>query len=109
MPPTYAAPMLAPILLALTGPALVVPADGQAIDRRRGDWVQAYDARRDGRILPLREIERRVVPTMAGAQYLGVDFDAEGGIYTLKFLRNGQVIWVDVDGHSGQIIRRMGR
>ena len=57
--------------------------------------------------MPLSEIERRVVPTMRGAQYLGFDFDA--GVYTLKFLRDGKVIWVDVDGASGQVLGRTGR
>eukprot|EP01037_Dinobryon_pediforme_P024444 gene24444-26244_t len=45
---------------------------------------------------------------MRGSQYLGFDFDAERGIYTLKFLRDGTVIWVEVDGRSGQIIGRTG-
>ena len=98
--------MVLPLLLSLMLPA---PAEGQAREGRRGDWMQAYDARRDGRILPLREIERRVIPTMAGAQYLGVELDGDTGLYTLKFLRDGAVIWVDVDGRSGQIIRRVGR
>ena len=99
--------MIAPLLLALLAPE---PAQGQAYGPRRGgDWMEAYGARRDGRILPLPEIERRVVPGMVGAQYLGFDFDAVTGVYTLKFLRDGAVIWVDVDGRSGQVIRRMGR
>lgn len=98
--------MIASLLLALAG---VSQADGPARAAHRGDWIEAYDARRDGRILPLREIERRVVPQMGGAQYLGVELDAQSGVYTLKFLRGGAVIWVDVDGRSGQIIRRMGR
>ena len=98
--------MVVAILLALLAAA---PVDGQAHEGRRGDWMQAYDARRDGRILPLREIERRVIPTIAGAQYLGVEFDGDRGLYTLKFLRDGAVIWVDVDARSGQIVRRSGR
>ena len=98
--------MLAPLLLALAG---IGPQEGPVRERHRGDWMKAYDARRDGRILPLPEIERRVVPSMGGAQYLGFDFDPETGLYTLKFLRDGAVIWVDVDGRSGQVIRRMGR
>ena len=98
--------MIASLLLSLM---VAAPVETQAREQRRGDWMQAYDARRDGRLLPLREIERRVVPTMGGAQYLGIDFDGETGLYTLKFLRDGAVIWVDVDGRSGQIVRRMGR
>ncbi len=75
---------------------------------QRGDQQRAFDAMRAGKVLPLPEIERRVVPTMKGAQYLGPEIDPESGIYTLKFLRNGTVIWVRVDGRSGQIIDRTG-
>ena len=46
---------------------------------------------------------------MPGAQYLGVEFDAESAVYTLKFLRDGAVIWVEVDGRRGQIVGRTGR
>lgn len=79
---------------------------GAADNQRRGDPQRVFDAARAGRLLPLPEIERRVLPTMRGAQYLGVDFDNETGIYTLKFLRNGLVIWVQVDGRSGHIVGR---
>lgn len=98
-----AARMAMPILLLL---AIAQPSPA-AIQQR--DQDQAWAARHEGRILPLKEIERRVVPTMHGAQYLGIDFDPASGVYTLKFLRNGAVIWVDVDGRSGQIVGRMGR
>ena len=80
-----------------------------APQQRRGDQWRVFEQRREGRILPLREIEARVVPTMRGAQYLGCDFDGGSGIYTLKFLRDGTVIWVEVDGRSGQIVGRTGR
>ena len=79
------------------------------IAQHRGDQWRAFEQRREGRLLPLREIEGRVVPTMRGADYLGADFDGGSGIYTLKFLRNGVVIWVEVDGRSGQILGRTGR
>ena len=49
-----------------------------------------------------------MLPTMRGSQYLGFDYDTDRGIYTLKFLRDGTVIWVEVDGRSGQIIGRTG-
>jgi hypothetical protein len=64
--------------------------------------------RQNVQVLPIREIERRVIPMMQGAQYLGFDFDPQTSIYTLKFLRNGSVIWVDVDGRTGRIVRRTG-
>ncbi len=82
---------------------------GQPQGPRRGDQMRAFEARREGRLLPLPEIEARVVPTMRGAQYIGFDFDSDTAIYTLKFLRNGSVIWVEVDGRSGQIVGRTGR
>ena len=73
------------------------------------DSVAAWRALREGRILSIREIERRIVPTMKGAQYIGFDFEMPSAVYTLKFLRDGSVIWVDVDGRSGQVIGRTGR
>ena len=77
-------------------------AEGLAVQHR------VVEARKQGRILPLPEIERRVIPTMRGAQYLGPEVDFDTGVYTLKFLRNGTVIWVQVDGRSGQVIGRTG-
>ena len=94
-------------LLVLAIVAAAVPAVAEP--QKRGDQMQAYRARKQGKLLPMPEIERRVVPTMNGAEYLGFEFDGGSGIYTLKFLRNGNVIWVDVDGRSGQVIGRTGR
>src|SRR4029450_7846698 len=74
---------------------------------QRNDQSAAVESRRQG-ALPVREIERRLVPMMRGAQYLVFDFDPGSAIYTLKFLRDGNVIWVDVDARTGQIIRRTG-
>ena len=54
--------------------------------------------------MPLPQIERRVMPFMGGADYLGPELN--GGTYRLKFMRNGQVIWVDVDAATGRIMRR---
>ena len=73
------------------------------------DQDAALAARRQGRTLPLAEIQRRVVPTMRDAKYLGVDFDSSTAVYTLKFLRDGSIIWVMVDGRSGNVIGRSGR
>jgi hypothetical protein len=90
------------LLIATATPALAEP-------DQRGDQMSVYEARRQGRLLPLPEIQRRVIPTMAGADYLGFDFDRGTSVYTLKFLRDGSVIWVEVDGRSGQILGRTGR
>ena len=88
---------------------LLLAAPLPAPDQHRGDQWRVFEQRREGRILPLREIEGRVVPSMRGADYLGFDFDGESAVYTLKFLRDGRVIWVEVDGRSGQILGRTGR
>lgn len=64
---------------------------------------RAWEATRDGRSMPLPLLERRVMPMMGGADYLGPELN--GDTYRLKFMQNGRVIWVDVDG-QGRIIRR---
>ena len=87
-------------LLAVSGSAQALP------DQVLRDHQAARTARAEGRILPMREIERRVLPQMRGAQYLGFDYDPDRGIYTLKFLRDGAVIWVDVDARTGQVTGR---
>ena len=84
---------------------LAVPLAGQPLR----DQDAALAARRAGQVLPLRLIEGRIVPRMAGADYLGPEFDAETGIYRLKFMRAGAVIWLDVDGRTGAVIGRSGR
>jgi hypothetical protein len=68
------------------------------------DSQRAFDATREGRSMPLPQLERRVLPFMGGADYLGPELN--GGTYRFKFIQNGRVIWVDVDGQSGRIIRR---
>jgi hypothetical protein len=76
-------------------------------DRPR-DQDRAFEATRHGRSMPLPQIERRVMPFMGGAEYLGPEF--LGDTYRLKFLdRKGKVIWVDVDAATGRIIGRSGR
>jgi hypothetical protein len=64
---------------------------------------RAWEATREGRSMPLPMLERRVVPMMGGADYLGPEMN--GDTYRFKFMQNGRVIWVDVDG-QGRIIRR---
>jgi len=65
---------------------------------------RAFEATREGRSMPLPQLERRVLPFMGGADYLGPELN--GTIYRFKFMRNGRVIWVDVDGQTGRILRR---
>jgi len=67
------------------------------------DSERAFQERHDGRSMPLPQLERRVMPLMGGADYLGPELN--GDTYRFKFMQNGRVIWVDVDG-QGRVIRR---
>jgi hypothetical protein len=67
------------------------------------DANRAFQGVRQGRAMPLPMLERRVLPSMGGADYLGPELN--GDAYRFKFIQNGRVIWVDVDG-QGRIIRR---
>jgi hypothetical protein len=100
-----------PLLASLTLGAVLVSLAASSSDaqqRRRRDQDEAYAARQAGHIMPLNQIEARIVPKMAGADYLGPEFDATSGVYRLKFMRGGSVIWVDVDGRTGTIVGRSG-
>ncbi|MFL6854389.1 MAG: hypothetical protein ACJ8D3_02920 [Sphingomicrobium sp.] len=67
------------------------------------DANRAFQGVRQGRSMPLPQLERRIMPLMGGADYLGPELN--GDIYRFKFMQNGRVIWVDVDG-QGRVIRR---
>lgn len=64
---------------------------------------------RSGSVRSLREIERRVLPTMPNMQYLGPEYDPAAMAYRLKFISKGRVFFVDVDARSGEIIGTAGR
>ena len=88
--------------IALAGTAM--PAMAQ--QRPHGDQDRAYMMTQRGRSMPLPQIERRVLPAMPGADYLGPEFN--GKSYRLKFMRDGRVIWVDVDAATGRIVGKSG-
>jgi|SRR6516225_1728899 hypothetical protein len=67
------------------------------------DADKAWQNTQRGRSMPLPQLERRIMPMMGGADYLGPELN--GDTYRFKFMQNGRVIWVDVDG-QGRIIRR---
>ncbi len=75
----------------------------RAFMQPRRDADRAFQGVRQGRSMPLPELERRVLPSMGGADYLGPELN--GDTYRFKFIQSGRVIWVDVDG-QGRIIRR---
>ncbi len=92
---------LLPLAIALCLPALSASAaPGDAQEKARKDL-------RAGSVRPLRDIEQKVLPSMKGAQYLGPEYDPVAQAYRLKFIRDGRVIFVDVDARSGDVIRTL--
>ena len=87
------------IAAALAGGLASAPALGEP----PRDADRAWNAKRQGRSMPLPQLERRVMPLMGGADYLGPELN--GDTSRFKFMQNGRVIWVDVDG-QGRVIRR---
>lgn len=90
------------VLIAALGISGIAP----AADARPRDKEQnaAWRATKQGHIMPLRTIESIVVPRMRGADYLGPELN--GDQYRLKFMREGQVIWIDIDARTGRITGR---
>ena len=86
---------------ALLAGGVATPAAAQS----RGDQEIAREEMRAGRTMPVREIERRIIPQMRGNDYLGFEFDGVAIAYRLKFMRDGQVTWVDVDARTARILR----
>ena len=94
-------------LIALAGAAAAFAATPAAAQHAPRDQDRAYSATQHGRSMPLPQIERKVMPFMGGADYLGPEFD--GDTYRLKFMRDGRVIWVDVDAQTGRIVGNSSR
>ena len=91
--------------LLLATLALAMPLTAQAAPRRDAQGEVRKDVR-EGRVSSLRDIERRVLPSMPGMQYLGPEYDPAAMAYRLKFIRDGRVVFVDVDARSGQVLNQ---
>ena len=86
------------IALALAVPALT------SFAQQNGEQNQVRKEMRAGNVRSLREIEERVLPSMPGMQYLGPEYDPAAMAYRLKFIRDGRVVFVDVDARSGTVL-----
>lgn len=96
------------LLLPCIAGALSIAAVSAPAEAGRRDQDAAFEAVRSGRSQPLPMLERRVLPQIKG-DYLGrPEYDPGSNMYRMKFMRNGSVIWIDVDGRTGQILRRSG-
>ncbi len=90
------------LVAAVLAGGLTVPAAAQS----RSDQGEARKEMQAGNILRSREIEARILPTMRDAEYLGFAYDSTAMAYRLKFIREGRVLFVDVDARTGRVLRR---
>lgn len=90
--------LLAPVLIAV----LALPAAPALA--QRNEQGAARKEMRAGNVLPLRDIEERVLPQMRGSEYLGPAYDSTALAYRLKFIRDGRVTYIDVDARTGRVL-----
>lgn len=93
------------LLASLIVLGLAAGASPPALAQSRGDQASAREQMQAGRTLSSREIEQRILPQMRGHNYLGFEYDAGASAYRLKFIKDGQVTWVDVDARTGRVLR----
>lgn len=86
--------------LLLLGAALMVGAP-----MRAGEENEVAELVRTGRILPFVQLRNRIVTQVQG-DYMGAEFDITTLVYRFRFLVDGNVINIDVDGRTGQRVRR---
>jgi hypothetical protein len=100
--------MFKSFMLILAAGSVIYPAAAQKAPYTEQDRVRKDT--RDGDVLSLRKIEDKIVPSMKarGAAYIGAEYEGQIARYRLKFMRGQSVIWVDVDGRSGNIIGKAG-
>lgn len=92
--------------LGLLPSAPAAAATDSASYQERSEQGEARQQMRAGNQLRLREIERRILPTMKGAEYLGSAYDQTKRVYRLKFVKDGHVTYIDVDARNGHILKR---
>jgi len=94
------------LLIPCLALALSMPMAAPVLAQARGEQGEARKEMRAGNLVSLREIEARIVPTMRGAEYLGPAYDSTAMAYRLKFIRDGRVLFVDVDARTGRVLGR---
>lgn len=85
--------------------AVSAPVEARPRDREQDE---AFRGTRQGRYIPLPTIEAKILPHMRGTRYLGPEFDPGSGRYRLKFMRGPQVMWIDVDARTGEVLGKSG-
>jgi hypothetical protein len=101
-------------MLGLTAPSVEARRDRRADEQeaprlpRSSEQDRARRDMLDSKAMPFSIIKRRTENVMSEeGTYLGVAPSPRDGVYRMQFLRkDGRVIWVDVDGKTGDIIAR---
>lgn len=97
-----------PLFLAgLLAAAALAPSAAGAHPPRPREQDEAFRGREQGRFMPLRAIENRILPRMRGFDYIGPELQPAGR-YRLKFMRGQKVVWLDIDARTGEVIARSG-
>lgn len=94
-------------LAVLTAGSVTVPARADPeprAPRHHSDQNEARRAMLSGNVMPFSVLKRRVEQQIGGnADYLGSEFIPDRNSYRLKYMRDRNVLWVDVDGRTGDI------
>lgn len=90
--------------LALITSLAAVSASAQT---QRTDQESARAEMAAGRNMPIRDIERRIVPRYErhGYEYLTFEYDSTTVIYRFKFIKEGRLLFVDTDPRTGRVLR----
>ena len=77
---------------------------------QRHDAAAPYHDTRQGMVHKLSTIEAEIVPDMKrrGCTYIGAEYYSASLHYRLKFMHDGSVVWIDVDGRDGKVIAQAG-
>ena len=89
--------------------AVIALSHGLAQAQQR-DGATPYHDTHQGMVQKLSVIEASIIPNMKrrGCTYIGAEYYADSLRYRLKFMHDGSVIWIDVDGRNGKIIGEAG-
>ena len=95
------------LLLATIGAvSAAAPASAQPMFVSQ-DRLEAFRGVREGNMLPLNVIRDRVSSRFPDSRMIGADLI--GATYRVRLMRGRDVMLVDVDARSGQLLRCIGR
>lgn len=101
--------MVRPALLVLMILVATAPATAQNWREQRTPFDGREMPVDGGGVQPFPKLVNAARAAAGGGTYIGSDFDPESATYRFKFVNNGRVTWVDVDGRSGQVMGVEGR